>query len=163
MPKGICLLRKVGDKNILVPIAIEILGIDSHASSNGTIWIQRTVCFQGNFLKSSVTVIAKEKVWDAIVGLKDVHLSIVVVIEGNHAQTFADMFSDSCFLADVGEGAVAVVVKEHARRAFKPGQITIRTAFKKIASHFTVRIEIQIITNEKIQITVIVVVKKSGA
>src|SRR6266850_473869 len=119
MPKGICLLRKVSDKNILVTITIKILGVDTHTSSRATIWIKRTVCFQSDFRKRTVAVVAEEKVWNAIIGLKDVQFSIVVVIKANHAQTFAGMFSYSRFLADVGECAVMIVVIEHARRAFK--------------------------------------------
>jgi len=34
--------------------------------------------------KGSVTVVVKEKIWDAVIGLKNVHLSIVVIIKGNH-------------------------------------------------------------------------------
>ena len=73
------------------------------------------------------------------------------------------MLSDSRFLADVGERAVTIVVIEDARGAFKLCQITKRPAFKKIASHFSVWIEAQIIAYEKIKIAVIVIVKKSGA
>src|SRR6266850_290446 len=145
MPKGIGLLRKVGNKNILETITIKILCIDTHTSPSATIWIQSTVCFQGDFRKGPVTVVAKEKIWDAIVGLKDVQLPIVVVIKADHAQTFAGMFSDSRFTAHVRERAVTIVVIENARRAFKPCQVTKGPAFKEVASHFTVWIKAQII------------------
>src|SRR6266436_9637351 len=54
VPKCICLLRKVGDKDILETIAVKIIGVDAHSSPNPAIRIQCAICFQGDLRKSPV-------------------------------------------------------------------------------------------------------------
>ena len=73
------------------------------------------------------------------------------------------MLSDSRLLADIRKRAVTVVAVKHTGRAFEPVQVTIGPAFKEIASYFTVGIETQIIADEKIEITVIVIIKEGCA
>src|SRR6266545_4539095 len=52
---------------------------------------------------------------------------------------------------------------EHAGGAFELPNVAVGPVFKKLAGHFAVGVELQVVTNEQIEVAVVVIIEKSGA
>src|SRR5262249_38104741 len=94
-PEGICLLGKVGYKNILIAVSVNILGIDSHAAARLSVWIKSTVRLQRYFTKRPVTVVTEKKIRRCIIRLEYINASIVVVVKRDYAKALADVVCDT--------------------------------------------------------------------
>src|SRR5436309_2141679 len=81
------------DKQILPIGAGDVRGIHSHSGLRLTVAADRDSQSVSNFAKRAVALVAKEVVWHAVVGDKDVLPAIVVVVEGNHTQSVARLFA----------------------------------------------------------------------
>src|SRR5207245_7494870 len=67
-------------------------------------------------LELSVAFVDEEKIGDRVVGNEKIHPAVVIDVRRNDTPGFSQRLGNAGFLADVGEGAVAVVVEEPACR-----------------------------------------------
>src|SRR5207247_2461105 len=112
------LMKKSRYEDIRSAIAGDIVGLDAHAAHGIALPIDGRPAPNPARLQFALAQIAIVKVGHFIVADEDVRLAIVVEIEDDDAQSFPHGLQAGLD-ADVGEGAVAVIAKEHAGRSLK--------------------------------------------
>jgi len=114
---------EIGLDEIEVAVKIVIGRGDAHAGLGLAISAQRAASFERNVGENAVPLILIERACRGIVGDIDVRPAIVVEIGSEHAEAVGPAgFEDAGFFADVGEGAVAVVVVENVFSAVQAGR-----------------------------------------
>src|SRR6266851_5470037 len=99
-----------------IEIAVEIVigGGDAHAGLRLAVGAESAARFDGDVGESAVFFVLIERAGRGIVGDVNVRPAVVVEIGGEHAEAEGAVgLQDAGFFADVGEGAVAVVVVEN--------------------------------------------------
>jgi len=92
-------------------------------------WLYATPAFEPHLLEFSIALVDEEKIGDRVVRDEKVHPAVVVDVRRNDTPRFSQRLGDAGFLADVGEGAVRVVVEEPARG----GRIDARNAIEALS------------------------------
>src|SRR6266480_3259947 len=109
-----------------------------------------------DFLKLAFAAIREKEIRNGVVADKEVHPPIVVDVGGNHAPSFPGPAGDARFAAEVGEGAVTVVMKEPVGHGLVDGGAWLPPT----SNGFVELCELQ---NEKIEAAVVVVIEPDGA
>src|SRR5260370_31705532 len=106
-----CVAGKIGFDEIEVGVEIVVGGGDAHAGLRFAVGAESAARIHGNVNEGAVFLILIERAGGGIVGDVNVRPAVVVEIGGEHAEAVGAVgFEDAGFFADVGEGAVAVVV-----------------------------------------------------
>ncbi len=93
---------------------IEIRGIDTHAGAGFAAGPIGDAGGEADFFEFFSFAVGEKEVGGGVVGDEEIEEAVVVDVGGDGAPGFAGIIGDAHFLADVGEGAVAVVVEEPA-------------------------------------------------
>ena len=111
--KRIKLVVNVGYKEVLPPVLIVVPRINPHSGTGVAIHAVSNACQHTVFLELSM-LIYKKKVLHRVIGNKQIHPAVIVNIGGHHPPSFTQVLLNSGTLADVGEGAIAIIVKKPA-------------------------------------------------
>ena len=106
-------------------VLIEIGGIHAHAGAGLSTFSESNAGGESNFFKSLATAIHEQEIGERVVGHEKVHPAVVVDISRNHAPGFPGIIGNSHLLADVGERAVTVIVKQPAGHRSVYPRITV--------------------------------------
>src|SRR5258708_4007516 len=85
----VCLVGKVRHKNLQIAIAVEILRVHTHATACVAVRIKSDTGCEGDFGKASIAIVVIEEVCRGIISLKNIHPSVVVIVQRNDTQTFS--------------------------------------------------------------------------
>src|ERR1700676_2015737 len=108
--ESVTLVGEVGDQQIGPAVVVVVGKVHAHAGVGPAVAIDSNLREQACLLEGAVTFIVIEKFDHGIVGYEDVDFAVVVIIAESDSQALAGL-GQSNFLADLGEMAVAVVVK----------------------------------------------------
>ena len=78
---------EMGDDQVHAAAARCVRSISSHSCLELTVTADRHSCEIGNFSESSVAIVVKQRIGHVIVGDKNVLPAVVVVVEGDNAQS----------------------------------------------------------------------------
>src|SRR5256884_2099151 len=95
-------------------IIIEIGGVHAHAGSRPAAVTVSNACSRGDLIEFSLATIDEEKIGHRVVAYPQVDQSVVVDVGRDHAPYLAEVTGNAGLLADVGERAITVVVKQPA-------------------------------------------------
>src|SRR6202007_2379040 len=101
---------KMGDVNVLEAIAGHIGGVDAHARFVAAVFAGSDAGHEGDVLKRAVVFVQEEKIGPGVVGDSDVRPAVVVKVGEDHTHAFGFGLAHARGVADVGEGAVVIVV-----------------------------------------------------
>ena len=119
-----------------------------------------TPAWSADLFKSPLAAIDEQKIRDRVIGDEEIHPAVVVDVGGNHSPGFAGNCRNARLLADVGEGSVAVVVKEPTgHRPVQSRNAIVRFASPCAAGPVLRFAEIHEPADEKIEPAIIVVVE----
>src|SRR6266481_6216475 len=102
----------MGDVNVLEAAAVDVGGIDAHASFVAAVLAGRDTGDERDVFEGAVVIVEKKKIGPGVVGDGDVGPAVVVEVRENDAHAFCFGLADAGGIADVGEGAVMIVVIE---------------------------------------------------
>src|ERR1035438_622333 len=153
----------IGDEQIHPAIFVEIGGVHAHSRTRTPFGAVSNIGLQSKFVELPWAAIHKEKICDRVVGDEKVHQAIVVDVGGDDAKSFAWMSGNARLFADVGEGSVAIIVKEKighgtedSRNAVMPLAVGRDTAAVR-------RVKIHKVANEKVEPAIVVVIEPNRA
>ena len=134
--------RKVGDEDVEQAVAVHIVGVHAHAAARVAFGVERGVRLERDLRECAVAVVAEEEVRVVVVRLVDVHPAVVVVVEGDYAETFAGLLADARTLAHVRESAVADIVVERGRRASELRDVAVGPPLEELEGHAAFGVEL---------------------
>src|SRR5439155_676956 len=105
-----------GDEDVRAAAVRDAVRLDAHAAHGFALVVGGGARKHAAGLELAVTQVAVMEVGNFVVADEDVLLAVAVEVENHHAEGLAVRL-DARLLADVGEGAIAVVAEEHARVA----------------------------------------------
>src|SRR5579862_1611646 len=153
------------DDQVQPAVSGGIRGICAHAGLELAVRTDRDTSQISHFAKRTITVVVKQEVRHVVIGDEDVLPTVVVVVEGYDAQAVPAFKANSGRLADVCEGAIAVVVIKRRRLTVK----VVRMAVAAHAGSTIAAIEvprhgpIDVISNYQVQFSVVVVIEPGSA
>src|SRR5260370_2144434 len=153
-----------------IEIAVEIVigGGDAHAGLGLAIGTESAAGFDGDVRKGAIFLVLIERAGGGIVSDRDVRPAVVVEISGEDTEAVScSCFENAGFLADVGEGAVAVVVIEDVFAAVESGRAAgDHDAFvetrARLGNGSGFQVEIHVIRDAEIEEAVALVVEVSA-
>ena len=152
----------VADEQIFPAVGIDVRCVDAHARARLTVLAEADPGNRADLLPLVVPAIDEQEVFHGVVGNEQVHAPVIVNVGGHHAQAFAHGPLDRCAGCDIGERAVAVVVKELSMR----GLVQVRRAIVAAAETIWTRnlvCVIDIAAYVEIQAAVVIVIEPHGA
>src|SRR5258706_13847419 len=102
----------MGDVNVLEAAAVDVGGIDAHASFVAAVLAGRDTGDERGVFEGAVVIVEKKKIGPGVVGDGDIGPAVVVEIGEDDAHALCFRFADAGRIADIGEGAVVIVVIE---------------------------------------------------
>src|SRR5207244_13322254 len=108
-------LIDIGDKEIGPAVLVVVGSVHAHTGARASVSAVAQTRDEAYLVEFSLLV-DEEKILDGVVGNEQIHPSVVVDVAGDHTPGLGERFRDAGFLADVGKGAIAVVVKQPAGR-----------------------------------------------
>ena len=160
----------VGDEQILPAVAVEVGGVYAHARARLAALAEAHSRLQGDFLpfpacRRGRATIHEQKVLHGVVCDKQIHPAIVIDVGRYHAQTLAERLGDIGALADLGEGAISiVVVEEVCGRTEDTGNAVVLLADFVVATlELVLARVVDEAADEQVEPAVIVVVEPDGA
>ena len=116
--------------------------------------------WHGDFLERSVVLVVEQEVLGLVVGDVDIGVAVAVEIGGGDAHGAALELGDAGLLADIGERAVAVVVKQHVglRLVIERAGIIVRSVIGAV-----IGIELHVAADEEIHAAIAVVIEPRRA
>ena len=100
-----------------IAVAVEVGAIDAHAGLRLAVRIESDAGRVGDVGERAVAVVAIEKIPHRVVRDVDVGVAVAIEVAERHAEALARGIGDAGLLRDIGERAVAVVVKQPVGRA----------------------------------------------
>src|SRR5215472_1312397 len=155
--------------HVEVAVAIVVGGRDAHSRLRLSVRAIGGAGFNGDIGERAVVIVAVKRRRRGVVGDVDIGPGVVVEVANQNTEAIgARRFEDAGFLADVGERAVAVVVKQDILRPLQAwGTAGHQDAFVHTRPGFGQRsgfgIEVDVVGDEKVQVAVLVVVDESTA
>ena len=136
-----------------------------HAGLLGAILAEGDAALQAFFGERAVVAIAEVKAGGGIAGHVDVRPAVVIKIGCGHGESIGAARVDTGSFADVGEAAVAVVVKQPAAARGKSARAADHGDSFPIAAggHFRAWVEVDVGAEEKIQMAVAIIVHKGAS
>ena len=149
----------VGDPQIQHSAALKVRKDRTHRRCGFAILPKGRACLVANFLERPVMLVVKQEVFRAVVGHVDVVPAVVVEVCRRHSHGAAHISGDAGLFADIGEGAVTVVVVELVGLALviQRSRIVVRRVVGAVFG-----IELDVAAHEEIDAAVLVVVEPRG-
>ena len=159
------LLIDVGDEQILLPVAVDVGSVDAHPRSGLTVGAESNLRGQRNLLPLALATVREQEVLDGVVGDEQIHQTVVVDVGGDYAKRLAQRPSDVGAGAHVGEGAIAVVPVQHARRRLEDARDAVEALTELVVAAEDVAGERKLheAAQEQIELAVVVVVEPHRA
>ena len=102
-----------GVEDVELPVVAVVSDGDSHGGGLATIFVEGVAGGVALILKGAVAFVDVEVVWGRVVADEEVGLAVVVDVDEDGGEAVvAGLVADTGLVADVGEGAIAVVVEE---------------------------------------------------
>ena len=167
--EGFGVSGEVGLDDVEEAVAIEVSDGDAHAGLGLAIGRVGDAGFDGHILECAVLLVLVEGGGGGVVGDVDVGPAVVVEVGDADAESIgADGVEDAGFFADVGEGAVSVVVIEDVFAALQAGRPAgDLDALVGAAGGGGVGrgldVEVDVVGDEEIEVAVAVVVEEGAA
>ena len=120
---------------------------------------------QSDILERPVAAVAIEEVRHRIVGDEDVHPTVIVEVEADHAEAVPRAAADARRLADVFEGAVALVAKQRRRLSLVFVGVTVGLIPRALFSAEKILVfgPVEVVDDDEIEPAVVVIVEPGGA
>src|SRR5439155_1227655 len=166
VPKqGKSLAGQGGNDEVGQAIVVKVAEVNPHARNRFPVVRQARAGGQSGLLESSVTAIAKEEIGYAVVRDEDVRKTVSVVIREGGAHAFPDEPPDAGLGGDVFKRSISAIVIERVRQSPVRAWSTVDAKFsRRVAAG---RIEAggpsDVVNDEQIQKTVIVIIKPTSA
>ena len=80
------LVREIGDEQLGKPVAVDVLGIDSHARLGHPVDVERGPRHLRDVVERAVAAVQEQEVRVHVVGDEDVDQAVVVDVGGHHAE-----------------------------------------------------------------------------
>ena len=160
---------EVGLDDVEEAVAVVVADGDAHAGLRLAVGRVGDAGFDGHIFERAVLLILVEGGGGGVVGDVDVGPAVVVEVGDADAERIgADGVPHAGFFADVGEGAVAVVVIEDVFAALQAGRAAGHLdAFVGAAGGFGsgrgLEVEVDVVGDEEVEVAVPVVVEKCAA
>ena len=124
----------------------------------------------GNIGESSIVIVLKKNAWLGVNGDIDVRPAIIVKVVRDSCDGVArSRLQDARFRADVGEGAIAVVVEEQVRiarqtpRSAHDGHTLPLAKVRVARSGNLLRVELEVVADKEIKKAIAIVVEKGAS
>ena len=159
------LLVDVGHEQVLPAVLVEVGRIDAHPRARRAVGAEPHLGGQPDLFPLALAAVGEEEVLDGVVGDEQVDEAVVVDVGGHHAQRLAHGAGDVGAGGDVGEGAVAVVVEDRARRGPEHPRDAVEALAELVvaAEHVVLQVELDKRAEEQVEAAVVVVVEPHGA
>ena len=153
----------------MLPVAVVVADGDAHAGLGFGVGGEGDAGLDGDVLEGAVVLVLVEGGGGGVVGDVDVGPAVVVEVGGADAEAVgADGGPHAGLLADVGEGAVAVVVVEDVLAAGKAGRAAgdehaLVGAGAVFGEGRGLEVEVDVVGDEEVEVAVAVVVDEGAA
>ena len=110
------LLIDIGDKQVLPAVAVDVGGVHPHAGACLSVFAEAHLGGQRGLLPLALPAIHEQEILHRVVGDEQIHQAVIIDVRRHHAQPLAHGALDIGAARDIGEGSIAVVVKQEAVR-----------------------------------------------